>query len=264
MRSHAAKLFVVDQLLNFRLLAANRALRILAQFELAELHRPRVKQQQTIDQQIFRTENDLDRFVCLDRPDNARQYTEHTTFRARRHEAGRRRLRIQAAIARALLGPEDARLTFKPENRAVDVWLAAQHTRVVHEIARGKVVSAVDDDVVVAEESHRVVTRETRLVRFDLDVRIDIAQTIARAFDLATAEIFGAVNDLSLKVRLFNHIEVDDADAADTGCREIHSDGRAESASSDHQHARCFQFSLPLHADLGHDQVTAVAQDLLV
>src|SRR6185369_12089338 len=161
-------LFIVDRFLDRRLLAANGALRILPQLELTELHGPGVKQQQTIDQQILSAENDLDRFVCLNRADDPRQYAEHTTFSARRHESRRRRLRVQAAITRALLGPEDARLSFKAKDRAVDVWLATQHTRIVHEIARRKVVCAVDDDVVVAEEPHGVMTREARLVRFDL------------------------------------------------------------------------------------------------
>ncbi len=161
MRSDAAKLFIVDQFLDRRLLPANGTLRILTQLELAKLHGPRVKQQQTIDQQIFSTENNLDRFVRLDRADDPGQHAEHATFSTRRHKSGRRRLRIQAAVARALLGPEHARLPFKPEDRAVNIWLAAQHTRIVDEITCGKVVSAIDDDVVVAKEPHRVVTRET-------------------------------------------------------------------------------------------------------
>jgi hypothetical protein len=35
-------------------------------------------------------------------------------------------------------------------------------------------------------------------VCFNLDVRVDIAQTIARGFDLSTTEVFGTVDDLSL------------------------------------------------------------------
>ena len=75
--------------------------------------------------QVVRAENDLDRFVCLDRADDPRQHAEHAAFRARRNETGRRRFRIQAAIARALLRPEHTRLSFKPEDRTVNVWLAA-------------------------------------------------------------------------------------------------------------------------------------------
>src|SRR6185503_2409588 len=79
---HTAELFVIDQLLDRRLFTTNRTLRIFPQFELAELHRPRIKQQQTINQQIFCAENDLDCFVCLDRPHDTWQHTKHTTLGA--------------------------------------------------------------------------------------------------------------------------------------------------------------------------------------
>src|SRR6185369_16133260 len=144
--SHAAKLFVIDQLFHRRLLATYRTLRILPQFELAKLHGPGIKQQQPIDQQIFRAENDLDRLVCLNRADDARQNAQHTAFRARWYQSRRRWLRIQTTITSSLLCPENTRLTFEPEDRAVDVWLAAQHAGIVDEITRGKVVGAIDDD----------------------------------------------------------------------------------------------------------------------
>src|SRR6185369_12130416 len=133
MRRHTAEFFVVNQFFDRRILATHRTLRIFSQFELAELHGPGVEVQQTVDQQILRAENDLDRFVRLNGADNARQNTKHATFRARRNEPGRRRLGIKTAITRALLGPKHARLTFEPEYRTVHVWLSTQHTRIVDE-----------------------------------------------------------------------------------------------------------------------------------
>src|SRR6185436_7621867 len=111
----------------------------------------------------------------------------------------------------------------------------------------------VDDDVVALEEPHRVMTCQPRLVRFDLDVRIDVAQTVARGFNLSAAEIFGSVNDLALQIRFFHDIEIDDANPSHTSGCEVHSHRRAESTRSNHQHTRRFQFSLPLHADFRHD-----------
>src|SRR5687768_8120171 len=101
-------------------------------------------------------------------------------------------------------------------------------------------------------------------MRLDLDVRIDVAQTIAGRLDLPPAEVFRAVNDLTLKVRLLDDVEIDDADAADSRRGQIHAYRRAESARADHQHARRLHFSLSLHADFRHDQVTAVTHDLFV
>ncbi len=72
------------------------------------------------------------------------------------------------------------------------------------------------------------------------------------------------MNDLSLEIRFFDDVKINDSDAANAGCGEVHSHRRAESAGADHEHARGFEFALTLHADFRHDQVTAVAQDLFV
>ncbi len=98
----------------------------------------------------------------------------------------------------------------------------------------------------------------------DLDVRVDVTQTISRGFDLAAAEIFRAVNDLSLQIRFFHNVEIDDTDSPDARCGQIHSHRRAEAARADHQYTRGFETTLPLHADFRHDQVTAVPQNLFV
>ena len=58
--------------------------------------------------------------------------------------------RIEAAIARAVLGREHRRLSVEAEDAAVHVRLPEQHAGVVHQVARREVVGAVDDDVVVA------------------------------------------------------------------------------------------------------------------
>ena len=51
---------------------------------------------------------------------------------------------------------EDRGLPLKAEDGAIDIRLIEQHARVIHEIARGEVVRAIDDDVVIAEEIERV------------------------------------------------------------------------------------------------------------
>ena len=88
----------------------------------------------------------LDDFGGLDDADEAGQDAEHAAFRAGGNEAGRRRFRIEAAVAGALLGGEDAGLAFETEDGAVGVGLAGEHAGVVDQVARGKIVGAVGDD----------------------------------------------------------------------------------------------------------------------
>ena len=72
------------------------------------------------------------------------------------------------------------------------------------------------------------------------------------------------MDDLPLQVAEVDDVEVDDADSADAGGREVHRCRRAESAGADAQHAAGLQLALPVDADLRHDQMPAVAFDLVV
>ena len=77
--------------------------------------------------------------------------------------------------------------------------------------------------------------------------------------DLRLPDVVGLVKDLALQVRAVDDVEVDDADRADAGEREVERDRRAEATGADDEHARFDDLALPGAADLGHDQVAAVA-----
>src|SRR5690606_26793564 len=120
---------------------------IAPQLELAETHPERVVDEEAADEGLTGAEDDLDGLGGLDHPDDAGEDAEDTALRAARHEAGRRRLRVEAAIARAALRREDAGLPLEAEDAAVGVRLAEQHAGVVDQVARREVVGAVEDDV---------------------------------------------------------------------------------------------------------------------
>ena len=88
-------------------------------------------------------------------------------------------------------------------------------------------------------------------------------QAILRRRELRAADVRRAVQQLPLQVAEVDDVEVDDADGADAGGGEIHRRRRAETAGADAQHLRGLQLALPVDADLRHDQVPAVALDLV-
>ena len=138
-------------------------------------------------------EDQLDGFGGLDHADQAGQNAEHAAFGAGGHEARRWRLGIEAAIARALLGREDAGLAFEAEDRAVDVRLAGEHAGVVDQVAGGEVVGAVDDDVEVAEELERVFAVKGASRRFArLTYGIDRLELLGGGVELRAADVGGA------------------------------------------------------------------------
>src|SRR6476660_10285928 len=99
--------------------AAHGAIGILPQLQLAELHPQRIENQEPADEGLTGSDNQLEGFVRLNASDDPRQHAEHPAFRAAWHQSGRRRLGIQAAIARTLFRRENRRLTLEAEDTAV-------------------------------------------------------------------------------------------------------------------------------------------------
>src|SRR3954452_21516103 len=103
-RDGAAEVLVVlEQVGDGRVLAAERAVRVLADLDLAVLHLQGVVDHQLADQRLTDAGQELDRLVDLDGSDRGAQHTQDTALGARRNHARRRRLRVEAAVARGVL-----------------------------------------------------------------------------------------------------------------------------------------------------------------
>src|SRR5881409_441254 len=259
--SQAAKLLVIDEFLDRRIQSADRALGILTQLELPELHPQCVEDEETTDERVAPPEEKFDRLDRLDRSDYAREHAKHAALRARRNEAGRGRFRIQTAIARALGRVEDARLAFETEDRSVDVRLVQEDCRVVHEVPGREVVRPIDDDVVVFQDLKRIVRGQVRLVSLHVDVRVDLGDPFFRNLDLLAADVLRPVQHLALQVRLVDDVEVDDPETAHAGGAEVLRERHAEPTGADDQGGRLFELQLPRHADFGQDEVPGIAFD---
>jgi hypothetical protein len=163
----------------------------------------------------------------------------------------------------AVFGPEHAGLAVEAVDRAPHVRLAEQHAGVVDHVPGGEVVSAVHDQVVLGEDLHDVVCVQVHVVHDHVDQRVELTDAVPGRLGLLTADVVLAVDDLALQVRLVHHVEVDDAERAHPGGGQVEQRGRAETAGPDAQHPGVLQPLLPGHPDIGDDQVTRVAPDLV-
>src|SRR6266446_6646609 len=115
-RGAVAEQLVINWRRNARSLAADRALRIAADIKFAKLYLERIEMEQPPDQRLADIEDELERFISLQRADDPRQHAEHPCFRAVRHRAGRRRLGKEAAITGATeVRRKDRRLSIEPK-----------------------------------------------------------------------------------------------------------------------------------------------------
>ena len=241
------------------MVAADGAVRIASQLQLAELCCQRVEEEQASDERLSDPERQLERLVRLQRPDHAGQHAEHAALCARGRELRRGRGGEEAAIARTFMRLEHGDLPLEAVDRPVHDGNPVPHGGVVHEVAGGEVVGSVDDHVpAVGEDALDVLGAESLLVGDHLDVGIESLDRLPRGVDLRLPEALRRVDDLPLEVRLVDDVGVDDPDAADPGRGQVERGRRAESAGADQQHLRVEELELPFLADLRDEEVTAV------
>ena len=244
------------------MIAAYRAGGIAPELELAELHGPGVVEQQPADERRTRAEYELQCFGGLNRTDDAGEHAKDAAFGAARHESWRRRLGIQAPVAGSADRRKHRRLPFEAEDAAVGVGNLEEHARVVDEIPRSEVVGAIEDDVVALEELECIRRGQARLVGLDMHLGVDRGQAVASGLQLRAADVRRPMQNLSLQIAFVDVVEIDDAERADTGGGKIKRGGRPEASRTHAQHAPALDAALPIHADLGQDEVTAVALNL--
>ena len=200
---------------------------IAAQPHLVERRVERVEQDQAADRGLADAEQQLERLARLQRAHDARQHAEHAALGARRRELGRRRLREEAAVARALVRLEDRELALEAEDRGVHDRDAVAQARVVEEVARGEVVGAVDDHVDALEQPVDVLGRQALAVgRRRRTSGLSSSMRCLRRLRLGHADRGHRVQHLALQVRLVDDVGVDDRDRADAGRGEVEA-GRA-------------------------------------
>ena len=155
-------------------------------------------------------------------------------------------------------------LSLKTEDGAIDIRFACKNTDVIGQISRRKIIRAVHDHIVLRDKLECVLTGETALVQFDVDLRIDVPQAVPRRFQFGAANILCSVENLPLQIRKIDIVEIDDANRANAGRRKIQCSRRSQTTRADAQNTRRFQAPLPRGRNLGHDQMARITSGLLV
>src|ERR687891_1687388 len=112
-------------------------------------------------------------------------------------------------------------LSLETEYRAVYIRLPRKNADVVGQITRRKIIRPVNHHIISRHKFRRVFAGETALMQFDLDLRIDIAQTIPSRFEFASADVICSVEDLPLEIRKVDIVEIDNSNHADAGRSEV-------------------------------------------
>src|SRR5208337_630437 len=141
-------------------------------------------------------------------------------------------------------GCEHAGLPLKTKNGAVNIGLAGEHAGVVDQVARGKIVGAVGDDVELAKQLQRIGAGQFHVERPQVQEGIERRQFVGGGVELLAANVVGGVDDLALQVGVIHDVEVHDARRSDARGRHVEFERRAKSALSNAQHLRGLQLPL--------------------
>src|SRR6266568_743227 len=85
-----------------------------------------------------------------------KQNTQYSSFSTTWRKLGRWRLWIQTTITRSLVGFEDGQLTFKTEDATMNNWLICKKSSIIQQIACGKIISAIENDIVISYDARHV------------------------------------------------------------------------------------------------------------
>ena len=141
----------------------------------------------------------------------------------------------------------------------MDQGLLGKEAGIVDEKFGGKVVDAVDDDIVVAEQLQRIASRQSLFIHGNGHVRIEGLDLFFSRQDLRTSHIGRMVQNLSLQVRKIDHVAVDQADSPDPSCRQVEGGWRAQTSGTDQQNFGLGNLLLSLAADFRQQNMPTVA-----
>jgi hypothetical protein len=101
-------------------------------------------------------------------------------------------------------------------------------------------------------------------VGLDSDVGIEVFEALLRGDEFGSADVFLAIEDLSLEVRRIDDIEVDESDPADPGSGEIECRRTAEPPRTDDEDGTVLETVLAPDADIREDQVTRISKEFVL
>ena len=169
-----------------------------------------------------------------------------------------------AGIARAdrIADPIDADLRIEADGRPPYQIGFFLHAGLVHHLAGGEVVGAVQHHVGIAGQFTQQLGIRASGQGADLRIAVDLLQRRAHGFGLGLTDAGLGMGDLALQIGQVHLIVVHQREAAYAGAGQVHGSGRAQAACANDDGVRSQQALLTLHIDFLEQQVAGIAQEL--
>ncbi len=162
-----------------------------------------------------------------------------------------------------LVGPDGGERAIEAADRSGHQRPPGEVAGIRNQIARGEIVGAVGDKIVLPDQRQRIAGVEPRGMGLDRHMGIEARDRGRGAGDLRVADLRRAMNDLPLQIGQRDGVVVDDAERADAGGREIEQDRSPQPARPDHQDARTLERRLAGPAHLAQHDVAGIALEFI-
>src|SRR5437868_11135315 len=164
--------------------ATGRTIGVAEEVQLAELARTRIVGHKASYQRLSDAQQEFNRLGCLQQPNNSGKHAQQTRLCTAWSKRSRWRLWIETAITRPFIRLEDRQLALKTEDAAMHDRLIGDQCSIVQEIARGEVIGAVKNDIVVGNDACHVTLVQPLDVRNHLHIRVQRFDGFARRLSL--------------------------------------------------------------------------------
>lgn len=259
----AASLRVVDEAVDGRMSAADRAGVRPGDDDGMELHRPGVEAHKAVREEFSRSGDVFECLGGLDGTHHSGDGAQHTRLRTGRHCAGWRRFLEHTAVAGSARQVREG-LTLEAQDAAVRKGFALHHAGVVDKVFRREVVGALHHEVIFPDELEGIGGVEKFLIGVHAHVGVDGLHFRCGALDFGSSEICGEMYDLTLEVAQVHYVSIHDADAPDAGRRKIEADGGAQATGSYDQDLGVAYPFLPLYAHILQKDMARIALQLFI
>lgn len=240
--------------------AAQRAGLAGSNGESLDMMAQRIVGQQPAPQRLGATGDKFDHFHRLHAANDAAQCADYAGLAATGHAAGGGWLREQTAITRSSMGGiKHADLALKFEYAAMHERPLGEASRVVVQVAHGKIIGPIHNDVVTRKKRDGVLRGDAVGMGDKAHVGVERAKGFNCRPDLVFAHGVRAMKQLALEIVFRHFVHVRYAQGADTRRGQIKGGGTAETAGAHDQYPGGSKFLLTGQANFLQQDLPTVA-----
>src|SRR5690606_23621553 len=259
---HATEFVIVDKL------SDNRCIRILSDLKNPRFESKCIKDQEATAQHLSYSGDNLNDFQCLHASNNSGEHAEYTRFSTVGDKSGRWWSWIQITIIGTCFTlrvaiVEHRHLALKPKYRRVHIGLSQHHARIIHQVARSKIIRSIRNDIVARHNVESIRGGKPCFMNFYLNMGIQSQQSFPGGVSLGPAHVVDGIQHLTLQVGIVHPVELHQPNGAYSGRGKVQQRGAAQSACAHNQDAGSLEFLLGFQPETIYCNMAAVPGQLL-